>query len=155
MTSDAVTQTEVEEEVKVQVPEEVKVQAQEEENLLIEVLEEEKVNNQPSRYASSSAPKFGGRKRKSEDSQDKCHKCRSKIQVKRARLSIVEVQMLKDFFSCGYLGEIEMLLENCMFSAKQVTTLINDLLDLAKLEKGQFTFNNEYFNLKETIFQGI
>ena len=63
--------------------------------------------------------------------------------------------MLKDFFSSGYLGEIEMLLENCKFSAKQVTTLINDLLDLAKLEKGQFTFNNEYFNLKETINKGI
>jgi signal transduction histidine kinase len=42
-----------------------------------------------------------------------------------------------------------------MFSAKQITTLINDLLDLAKLEKGQFTFNNEYFNLKETIGNGI
>lgn len=42
-----------------------------------------------------------------------------------------------------------------MFSAKQVTTLINDLLDLAKMEKRQFTFNNEFFNLRETIMQGI
>jgi len=48
-----------------------------------------------------------------------------------------------------------MLLQNTIFSAKQITGLINDLLDLAKLEKGQFTFNNEYFNLKEIILQGI
>lgn len=50
---------------------------------------------------------------------------------------------------------MEILLENSMFSAKQLTTLINDLLDLAKLEKGQFSFNNQYFNLKDIIQHGI
>jgi signal transduction histidine kinase len=63
--------------------------------------------------------------------------------------------VLKDFLECNFMEEIEMLLQNSMFSAKQITTLINDLLDLAKLEKGQFTFNNEYFDLKETILHGI
>jgi signal transduction histidine kinase len=48
-----------------------------------------------------------------------------------------------------------MLLQNSVFSAQQITTLINDLLDLAKLEKGQFTFNNEFFNMRDMILQGI
>ena len=66
-----------------------------------------------------------------------------------------QIEMLKDFFEGNYLEEIEMLLQNSIFSAKQITGLINDLLDLAKLEKGHFTFNNEYFNLIEIIKQGI
>ena len=63
--------------------------------------------------------------------------------------------MLNDFFDGSYLEESEKFLQICIFSANHVTTLINDLLDLAKLEKGQFTFNNEFFNLKETILNGI
>ena len=66
-----------------------------------------------------------------------------------------QIEMLKDFFEGNYLEEIEMLLQNSIFSAKQITGLINDLLDLAKLEKGHFAFNNEYFNLIEIIKQGI
>ena len=62
-------------------------------------------------------------------------------------MSRAEIEMLQDFFEGNYLEEIEMLLQNSIFSAKQITALINDLLDLAKLEKGQFTFNNEYFSL--------
>jgi signal transduction histidine kinase len=71
------------------------------------------------------------------------------------KLSRIELQALKDFFDGKLMEEIEMFLQNSLFSAKQITTLINDLLDLAKLEKGQFTFNNEFFNLKETIGNGI
>ena len=63
--------------------------------------------------------------------------------------------MLRDFFDGKLLEEVEVFLQNSVFSAKQITNLINDLLDLAKLEKGQFTFNNEYFNLKDTIKNGI
>lgn len=59
--------------------------------------------------------------------------------------------MLKSFFKRNYLKEIEKLLHNSVYSAQQITNLINDLLDLAKLEKGQFTFNNEFFNLRNTI----
>ena len=57
------------------------------------------------------------------------------------------MQVLNDFFEGSYLEESEMFLQTCIFSAKHVTTLINDLLDLAKLENGQFTFNNEFFDL--------
>ena len=50
---------------------------------------------------------------------------------------------------------IETLILNCMFSSQMIKRLINDLLDLAKLQNGKFNFNNEYFNLKETIQEGI
>ena len=33
--------------------------------------------------------------------------------------------------------------------------LINDLLDLAKLETGKFNFNNEFYNVRETIKNAI
>ena len=33
--------------------------------------------------------------------------------------------------------------------------LINDLLDLAKLENNTFSFTNEYFNLMDTIYQAF
>ena len=31
----------------------------------------------------------------------------------------------------------------------------NVLLDLAKMEKGEFIFNNEFFNMREIILKGI
>ena len=34
------------------------------------------------------------------------------------------------------IQEVEVLLYNSIFSAKQINNLINDLLDLAKLENG-------------------
>ena len=33
--------------------------------------------------------------------------------------------------------------------------LINDLLDLAKVENNSFKFDNEYFSLPDTIFQAF
>jgi len=33
--------------------------------------------------------------------------------------------------------------------------LINDLLDLAKLENNTFSFTEEYFNLMDTIYQAF
>ena len=33
--------------------------------------------------------------------------------------------------------------------------LINDLLDLAKFEINQFKFDNEYFNLSQTIYEAF
>ena len=33
--------------------------------------------------------------------------------------------------------------------------LINDLLDLAKLENNSFTFTNDYFNLSSIVFEAF
>lgn len=33
--------------------------------------------------------------------------------------------------------------------------LINDLLDLAKLENNSFTFSNDYFNLANTVYEAF
>lgn len=46
---------------------------------------------------------------------------------------------------------VEQLVQNSIFSAFMTTNLINDLLDLAKLENNAFTLNIENFNLIETI----
>ena len=45
----------------------------------------------------------------------------------------------------------EKLLENVAFSSVMLTNLINDLLDLAKMERQTFTFEEQYFDLIETI----
>ena len=45
------------------------------------------------------------------------------------------------------MNQVETMLENAVFSSKMLTTLINDLLDLAKLESNSFTFHEEYFDL--------
>ena len=42
-----------------------------------------------------------------------------------------------------------------IFSQQMMENLINDLLDLAKLENNQFTVTNEYFNLQHTIFKAL
>jgi signal transduction histidine kinase len=53
------------------------------------------------------------------------------------------------------MQDVEVFLKNSIFSAEQITNLVNDLLDLAKLEQGQFTFNNEFFNLMDAVKNGI
>ena len=44
------------------------------------------------------------------------------------------------------LMELEKYLENIQFQSSMLITLINDLLDLAKLETMNFKFNEEFFN---------
>lgn len=46
---------------------------------------------------------------------------------------------------------VEQLVQNSIFSAFMTTNLINDLLDLAKLENNAFTLNIETFNLIEVV----
>ena len=47
------------------------------------------------------------------------------------------------------------MIMNCVSSASIVTGLINDILDLAKLEASQIKLNYDYFNLKEAINSAI
>ena len=49
------------------------------------------------------------------------------------------------------MTKAEQLLENAVFSSKMLNTLINDLLDLAKLESNNFTFHEEYFDLLKVV----
>ena len=45
----------------------------------------------------------------------------------------------------------EGLLKNSLFCSTMILNLVNDLLDLAKMESQSFNLNNNYFNLFETI----
>jgi len=51
------------------------------------------------------------------------------------------------------LLETEKYLENISYQSSMLITLINDLLDLAKLETMNFKFNEDYFCLNELINQ--
>ena len=46
---------------------------------------------------------------------------------------------------------IIMYVEQSITSSYTLTNLINDLLDLAKLEQATFQLNEEYFNLFEVV----
>ena len=50
---------------------------------------------------------------------------------------------------------ISCILKQSVFSQLMMENLINDLLDLAKLEVDQFKFFNKYFNLSQTIFESL
>jgi signal transduction histidine kinase len=47
--------------------------------------------------------------------------------------------------------EIDIFLKNSIFSATMLLNLINDLLDLAKMENSAFNLNWTYFDLFEII----
>lgn len=49
------------------------------------------------------------------------------------------------------LTETEKYLENISFQSSMLLTLIQDLLDLAKLETMNFKFNNDYFDFNDMI----
>lgn len=45
------------------------------------------------------------------------------------------------------------LLETSLFSVTMLLNLINDMLDLAKMENSKFNLNESYFNLNTIIFE--
>ena len=51
------------------------------------------------------------------------------------------------------LLEAEGYLENISYQSNMLLTLINDLLDLAKFETMNFSFNEDFFNMNELISQ--
>ena len=53
------------------------------------------------------------------------------------------------------MKEVESLLRNSLFSVTMLLNLINDLLDLAKIENSSFNFNKTYFNLINVIQKSI
>ena len=46
-----------------------------------------------------------------------------------------------------HIESIKPILNNVIFSQSMLENLINDLMDLGKLQKGVFRFQNEYFSL--------
>jgi len=48
-------------------------------------------------------------------------------------------------------SELEVLLKNSVFGSTMILNLINDLLDLAKIESSTFKLNWTYFNLFDVI----
>ena len=49
------------------------------------------------------------------------------------------------------MKDVESILQNSLFSSKMLLNLVNDLLDLAKMEQNTFSFNEEYFDLVQTV----
>jgi len=48
-------------------------------------------------------------------------------------------------------SSMRLYIKNAIFSSLMIQNLINDLLDVAKINNSAFVINNSYFNLIETI----
>ena len=57
--------------------------------------------------------------------------------------------MVKDFVSYSKVTQSQ------CYTSNMLENLINDLLDLAKIENNKFTLNLNYFDLTETIEQTL
>jgi signal transduction histidine kinase len=64
-------------------------------------------------------------------------------------VSMITINTVKKFLKLK-MG-VEQLIQNSIFSAMMMTNLINDLLDLGKLENNAFQLNIEEFNLYQVI----
>ena len=70
------------------------------------------------------------------------------IDIYDKKLKEIEEQ---DFFENPFFDKVDKILQNTEFSAKMLSNLISDMLDLAKYEAGTFKFYNEFFDLCEVI----
>ena len=61
------------------------------------------------------------------------------------------IKAIEEFFSDDFMINIEGILQNSLFSSKMLLNLVNDLLDLAKMEQNTFQFSEDYFDLTQTI----
>lgn len=75
------------------------------------------------------------------DEKGKCEMCQ--------HLSLMLIQGLKRMLNMKL--NVEQFLKNSIFSAFMITNLINDILDLGKLENNAFQLNIEQFNLISVI----
>ena len=48
-------------------------------------------------------------------------------------------------------SQMKIYLDNAVFSSLTLVNLVNDLLDLAKMDSATFVMNNEYVNLIEVV----
>ena len=62
-----------------------------------------------------------------------------------------QLELCKQVLTQG--SSMKTLIKNAVFSSKMMANLINDILDLAKIDSCSFKFTNQYFNLVETVQQ--
>ena len=62
-----------------------------------------------------------------------------------------ETQLIKAIVEGDYCQKLESLLQNMQESSGMQLNLINDLMDLAKMNVDKFQFDEEFFNLKTVI----
>jgi len=67
----------------------------------------------------------------------------------------VKVGEVAEEFTQHQHSQQQVFMENSLFSITMLLNLINDLLDLAKMENSKFTLNEEYFDLNKTILQAF
>ena len=51
----------------------------------------------------------------------------------------------------GFSKKLEYYLQSAVFASTSLLNLVNDMLDMAKMENSSFKLNNEYFNMIEVI----
>lgn len=70
---------------------------------------------------------------------------------------LTQIKYSQDIFSkiISKVEDAEKVLQRQIFSQQMLENLINDLLDLAKLENNSFKFDNDYFSLSHIIYQAF
>ena len=52
-------------------------------------------------------------------------------------------------------SQMQIYLQNAVFSAFTLVNLVNDLLDMAKMETETFEINSDWFNMFEVVTQAF